>query len=57
MLIICLQKIDNHVRIHNGAFACGGSTIGDYAEIGTNADVAGIQAKIIKIRDEESNSR
>ena len=51
MLIICLPIIDNHVRIHNGAIAFGGSTIGD------NAVVAGIPAKIIKIRDEESNSR
>ena len=49
MLIICLPIIDNHVRIHNGAIAFGGSTIGDNAEIGTNA--------VIKIRDEESNSR
>ena len=53
MLIICLPIIDNHVRIHNGAIAFGGSTIGDNAEIGTNAVVAGIPAKIIKIRDEE----
>ena len=57
MLIICLPIIDNHVRIHNGAIAFGGSTSGDNAEIGTNAVVAGIPAKIIKIRDEESNSR
>ena len=67
MLIICLPIIDNHVRIHNGAIAFGGSTIGDNAEIGANAVVnkpvpknavvAGIPAKIIKIRDEESNSR
>lgn len=49
--------IGNHVRIHKGAIVFGGITVGDNAEIGTNAVVAGIPAKIIKIRDEESNSR
>ena len=57
MLFSFTIYLDNHVRIHNGAIAFGGSTIGDNAEIGTNAVVAGIPAKIIKIRDEESNSR
>ena len=67
MLIICLPIIDNHVRIHKGAIVFGGITVGDNAEIGANAVVnkpvpknavvAGIPAKIIKIRDEESNSR
>ena len=52
-------KVDyaDYLFADNGAIAFGGSTIGDNAEIGTNAVVAGIPAKIIKIRDEESNSR
>ena len=62
-----LPIIGNHVRIHKGAIVFGGITVGDNAEIGANAVVnkpvpknavvAGIPAKIIKIRDEESNSR
>lgn len=62
-----LPIIGNHVRIHKGAIVFGGITVGDNAEIGANAVVnkpvpknavvAGIPAKIIKIRDDESNSR
>lgn len=62
-----LPIIGNHVRIHKGAIVFGGITVRDNAEIGANAVVnkpvpknavvAGIPAKIIKIRDDESNSR
>lgn len=62
-----LPIIGNHVHIHKGAIVFGGITIGDNAEIGANAVVnkpvpknavvVGIPAKIIKIKDDESNRR
>lgn len=55
--------IGNNVHINKGAIVFGGITVGDNAEIGanavvnkpvpTNAIVAGVPAKILRIKDEK----
>lgn len=58
-----MPLIGNNVHINKGAIVFGGITVGDNAEIGANAVVnkpvpanaivAGVPAKILRIKDEK----